>query len=287
MPEEREDDVIVVHVDRGAPLVATGARAAAIALIGAAIVVGLAYAYVTFTHGARTLASLWPWIAVGCVSLAVVSFALLRSEESRLARELRTARTGTPLIRDMVLRRRQQLPVFLRVLTTTYGTAAVLVAEGDRSAALDHLAAASPLMRVGRIRALRELVEADAERASESLAGLSRCIERVRAMAPIGNVEADRYRVHVLVKAVLQQGDAEIADALIEEIAQSKDDEVRPYGVWLRAWFDLDEGRPAPTEGELRMAALLARTHGAADLQKKLDERIAALAKKDEPPASP
>jgi hypothetical protein len=274
------DEDVVIRVDRGVPLVATWPRWASVVVTEAAAVVGLAYAYVSFTHAGRTLASLWGWIAFAVIAGALTALGLLRSEESRLSRELRTARTGTAVIRDMVVRRRQKLPIFLRALTTPLGTAAVLLADGERAAALDLLVGFSPFMSVGRLRQLRELVEADSDRATGSMAGVGRAIERLRAAEPLGNREADRYRAHVLVKAVLQQSDTAVAQAVLDEVAASGDEEVRLYGVWLKVWFDDTEAEKL-SEPELRMAALLARTHGAEELVKKLDERIAKLA----PPA--
>jgi hypothetical protein len=268
---------VVVRVDRGLPLVATSPRFVAVVVAESACVAGAAYAYVSFTHSGRTFESLWGWMAFSSVALALMALGLLRSEESRLARELRTARTGTAVIRDMVVRRRQKLPIFLRLLTTPLGTAAVLLAEGERAAALDLLGGFSPFMQTGRIARLREVVEADADRATGTLAGASRAIERLRAAPLVGNTEADRYRAHVLVKAALQQTDTELAQTILDEVSASKDDEIRLYGVWLKVWFDDPEAASLP-EPELRMAALLARTHGAEELVKKLDERIAKLA---------
>ena len=271
-----ESTDFVIKIDRGAPMVATSPRWAMFVGVGMTAMGGLLYAYVAFSHSPRSFASFAPWLAGGAMTLALVVLALLRAEESRLARELRTARTGTPLIRDMVIRRRQNLPIFLRVATTTLGSAAVLLAEGDRSAALDALSANSPLMRGGRLRFLREVIEADADRASASLAGLSRCIATLRAMDRIGNAEADRYRTHVLAKAVLQQAADGLALEIANELATATDEEERIYAVWLRVWFDLP-GVDGLSDGELRLAALLARTHGAEDLTKKLAARIETL----------
>lgn len=276
----------VIKVNRGLPLVATRARWALFAALACGAMCTLGYGYISFSHSERTFESLTPWLASGAAAVALITFAMLRAEESRLARELRTARTGTTLIRDMVVRRRQRLPIFLRLGTTTLGTAAVLLADGDRSAALDALAANSPLMGTGRLRRLREVIEADADRASSSMAGLARCIDTLRTGARIGNAEADRYRTHVLVKAVLQQADADVGTQILEELAHAKDEEERVYAVWLRVWFDLGRAESL-TEGELRIAALLARTHGADDLVKKLDERIAQIATAAPPPSAP
>jgi len=51
------------------------------------------------------------------------------------------------------------------------------------------------------------VVEADLSRASGSPASLDGAIRALRALEPTGNVEADRYRTHVLVKAILERGD--------------------------------------------------------------------------------
>jgi hypothetical protein len=105
-------------------------------------------------------------------------------------------------------------------------------------------------------------------------------------MSRIGSREADLYRTHVLVKALLEQGDAEGAGEVARELDASRDDEERVYVVWLRTWFDLDVNLPAAdlpwpplSQGELRMAALLARAHGADKLVEKLQARMAAIAR--------
>ena len=46
--------------------------------------------------------------------------------------------------------------------------------------------------------------------------------------------------MHVLVKALLQRGDAVAASEVARKLAVTGDDESRIYLVWLRAWFDLD-----------------------------------------------
>jgi hypothetical protein len=274
-----DDELLPTKPDRGAPLVATFTRGLAVVLSLALVFTAAAYAYVAYAHPDRSLQSVATWAGVAWLGTALAAIGLLRAEESRLQRELRTARTGTAIIRDMVLRRRQRLPLAMRLVTSTLGTAALLLVEGDRSAALDALAASSPLMRTGRLRRLRDVIEADAERASGSAAGVSRCIEALLAAPRIGNREADRYRTHVLVKAILQKGDGEHARPLMTELAEAADEEERPYAVWLRVWFDLEDEAGKPLEdGALRVAALLARTHGAEDLVKKLDARLAALA---------
>jgi hypothetical protein len=279
-------------VDRGAPLVATWARwALSAGALGAAFV-GAVQAYIAFTHSERTLASFGWLIAVVCATEALLVFAILRAEESRLARELRTARTGTEVLRGMVARRRQQTPFLARLFATKLGAAAVLLADGDRSGALDVLATSSALMQWGRIEKLRAVVDADLERAAGTSVGLERCVQRLRATPPIGNREADLYRTHVLVKALLEQGDPEGALELIEELEPSKDEEQQLYVTWLRVWFDLDaetddaepQARmwPALGEGQLRLATLQARAHGAEKLVEKLEERVSAIARSED-----
>ncbi len=105
--------------------------------------------------------------------------------------------------------------------------------------------------------------------------------------APTGNREADLYRTHVLVKALLEQGDAEGALEMYRTLEKSTDEDDLVYATWLRVWFELEaaaeegEDWPALSEGQLRMAALLARTHGAEKLVEMLEARIASVA----PPA--
>jgi hypothetical protein len=228
-------------------------------------------------HSARTLGHFRWALAVAVGVEALLVFFLLRAEESRLARELRTARAGTATLRAMVAGRRQRLPFFARLFSTKLGTAAVLLADGDRSGALELLAHASPLMQGGRLDALRAVVEADAERAGGSHEALERCAERLRVRTRIGNREADLYATHVLVKAVLERGDPEIALDLTSALGRSSDEEERLYLVWLCTWFDLDA--PRLSEGEVRLAALLARAHGAEKLVEKLEMRVAAIAR--------
>lgn len=265
----------VVRIDRGQPLVATMPRWLALAAGETAVIFGLAYAYLSLSHSKQTLASMALPLAITAIVASLVTLAMLRAEEARLARELRTARSGTAAIRSMVLQRRERAPALLRFLSTTLGTSAVLIAEGERSAALDALAASSPVMAMGRIQLLRRVIEADAERAGGSAAGLTRCIETVRAVPRIGNTEADRYRTHVLVKAVLTQAHGELAEELCAELAASKDEDERIYAAWLSAWFEIDLPTE-PSDGELRLALLLARSQGADDLARKLEAKLGA-----------
>ena len=304
-------------------LVATFARWLA---VGLALEVGLGAAVealLLFTHREGSAATFaWP-LGLGATVGLLLIFTMLRAEESRLARELRTARTGTPALRALVARRRAELPFFARWSSSKLGTAAVLLADGDRDGALDALRTSSVFMRSGRLEGLRAIVEADVERKTGTAASLERCVQRLRAAPPIGNREADLYRVHVLVKAVLEQGDAETAVELTGELAPSEDDEERVYATWLRVWFELDEDAPtadenealladgerrdsdvaegavrsqeesqseaaderppgewpALSEGDLRMAMLAARVHGAESLVSKLTRRLSAIAR--------
>jgi hypothetical protein len=279
-----EEDVIKV-ARRGLPLVATSARWSGATAVLATALVFIAQAYLALSHAKRTLASLSPLIALVCAVAAVLLWVTLRAEELRLARELRISRSGTAVLRATVARPRQEAPSLARLLSTKLGTAAVLLADGERSDALDVLARSSPVMRGGRLESLRRIVEADVERSSGTPAGLDRCVRRLREMSRIGNREADLYRLHVLVKALLEQGDAEGALDVVKELQASGDDEERVYVPWLRTWFDLDAGPagdprwPPLSQGELRLAALLARAHGADKLVEKLEARLAAIAR--------
>ena len=62
----------------------------------------------------------WP-LGLGVTVGWLLIFAMLRAEESRLARELRTARTGTPVLRALVARRRQELPFLARWSSSAWG----------------------------------------------------------------------------------------------------------------------------------------------------------------------
>lgn len=261
-----------VKLERGAPLLATWWRWA---LFAAAFAVVLGALYAAYLAAARSPGNATYLVPIGWMLLVLMTPLALRAEEARLARELRVARTGTALMRGSVLRRRSATPSIFRFFATNLGVAAVLVSEGDRGGALDALAASSPIMFGGALPQLRRLVELDADRLANSSATLERCVREVREMPAFGNLEADRYKTHVLVKAVLQRASEDAAE-LADELSRSKDEEQRIYAVWLRTWFDI-EGAPEPPEGELRLAALHARAQGGEDLVKKLDAKIAAL----------
>ena len=139
-------------------------------------------------------------------------------------------------------------------------------------------------MRGGRLGALQAILEADLERATGTSVGLERCVQQLRAMAPLGHREADLYRTHVLVKALLQQADAEGASELARALEAPGDEDEGVYAVWLRVWFDLDEedaGEPWKElgEGRLRLATLLARAHGAEKLVERLETRLGSVAR--------
>jgi hypothetical protein len=183
------------------------------------------------------------------------------------------------------------MPFLTRWSSSCLGTAAVLLADGDRDGALDALRAASVFMRSGRIEKLRAVVEADLERHAGTPASLQRTVQRLREAPLVGNREADLYRVHVLAKAVLERGDDETAVELASEWGESTDDDVRVYATWLRVWFDLDveqteaeredghAAREALSEADIRLAMLAARAHGAESLVAKLTERLSTIAR--------
>jgi hypothetical protein len=279
-------DDVLEPTDRGAPLVATWTRWAVSAGALALVFCGVVEAYIRFTHVDRTLASFAWLIAVVCVTEGALVLAILRAEESRLTRELRTARTGTAVLRGLVARRRQQTPFLARLFATNLGLAAVFLADGDRDAALDVAARGSPVMKGGRLEQLREVVRNDLERATGTPAGRELCIEQLHGMDPIGNREADLYRMHVLVKALLEQGDPEMAVEVLGTLEPSRDEEHQLYVAWLRVWFDLDaeaadyrHNWPALPVAQLRLATLLARAHGAEKLVEKLEQRVSSIAR--------
>jgi hypothetical protein len=268
---------------RGAPLLATWTRWIASTAFVAVVFAALLQGSLLFVHSAQSIGSYTGALAAAVLAAAVLLFWVLQAEEARLARELRTARTGTAALRSMVAARRQQLPFFARLFSTKLGTAAVLLADGERAPALELLAAGSPLMQGGRLGRLRAIVEADANRAGGGEEALGRCIDQLASGERTGNREADLYALHVLVKAVLERGDGEAALRLIERLERSDDEDESLYIVWLEAWFELERpaGRAgrAASEGEVRLAALLARAHGAEKLVEKLEERASAIAR--------
>lgn len=252
------------------PLVFTWGRLASVAAVTAALGVALAY---VVPPGVGALGSRARAIGVAILAVSVVAFWVLRGEEARLSRELRSARTGTPTLREQALRRRRGAPFWSRWFSPTLGTAALLLAEGDAPNARVRFDASPWLFRFGTIARLAEIVEADLDRAQGGAAALEDAIARLLKMPPLEHAEADRYRVHVLVKAILEQGDVAVARALADELALGPDEELRVYLVWLRAWFDLDH-LPSPSEPEVRLARLLARSHGADELVAKLERPL-------------
>jgi hypothetical protein len=269
---------------QSAPLVATAPRWA---VSSAALTLALAVAAegcLLFSHSARTFSSIAEPLALAAAVGSLFLLALLRAEESRLSRELRTARAGTPVLRGLVAGRRQQLPFLARLCSTKLGVAAVLLADGDRDAARDALATASAFMRGGRLETLRAIVDADLDRSEGTPAGLARCVQRLREVPATGHRETDLYRVHVLVKAVLALGDADAGFDLANKLAQgASSDDMRVYTTWLRVWFELDsepeDAWPLLSDGDIRMATLVARAHGAESLVSKLDRRLSAIAR--------
>jgi hypothetical protein len=240
-------------------------------------------AYEAILHTPHSQWSSVALFAIAGVPLGLVVLAILRAEEARLASELRTARTGSPVLRAMTARRRDDAPLVLRMFATKFGIAAVLLADGDAAAARHQLRGASPLAEGGRLDKVRAVVDADLERALSTSTELPRCVQRLRALERVDNREVDLYRTHVLVKAVLELGAADTALELAAELAPSADVDERLYATWLRAWFDLDAAAPelswpALAEGELRLASLVARAHGAERLVAELEARLATIA---------
>jgi hypothetical protein len=216
----------------------------------------------------------WPYEAAGAVLGSLLVLALLAGEESRLARELRTARAGSPVARQTVLRRRRSAPWYARLFSTTLGLAAVHLAEGDAASAQAALHANPVALGFGRLGALSGVVRADLLREIGAESALGDAIRALYNMPPLPNLEAERYRTHVLTKALLEQADGATARDVAHDLATSTDDEVRVYALWLRAWFELD-GLPSPPSGDVRKAILLARSHGAEDLIGKLEALLA------------
>ena len=202
---------------------------------------------------------------------SVVGFLHLRGEDARLTRELRATRTATSVMREQMIRRRRGGPMWSRWLSPTLGTAALALAEGDTSAAQALRDANPAFFGFGEAGRLREVVDADLVRSRGGTAALEESIATLLRIAPLAHQEAERYRLHVLVKAVLEQGDVAIARDLVDQLLERAltDEEVRVYVVWLRAWFDM-EHVAAPSEAEVRLALLVARSHGADELVKKL-----------------
>jgi hypothetical protein len=270
---------------RNVPLVATVPRWAASSIALTFALATAAEGWLLFSHSARTFSSLARPFALAAAGGSLLLLALLRAEESRLSRELLTARAGTPVLRGLIARRRQQLPFLARLCSTKLGIAAVLLADGDRDGALDAVATGSSFMRAGRLERLRAIVDADLERSTGTSVGLERCVSRLRSAVPTENREVDLYRLHVLVKGILAQGDADAGFELANELAKSasSDDDIRVYTTWLRVWFELDsdpdDAGPMLSDGDLRMATLVARAHGAESLVSKLDRRLSAIAR--------
>ncbi len=257
-------------------------------LVGTTGLCGLAFLAVRWlpasiaTEGAR-----WFWGVAVWTAGSLVFWLYLGGEEARLVRELRVARTGTTVQRNVVMRRRRPGPRFVivmvwqaavRLLTvlasTRLGYAAVLLAEGDVEAADAVLRGLERVLpQGGTLGQLRAVVHADLLRARGSEASLAEAIQALHAMSPIRHVEAERYRIHVFVKALLEQADGATARSLAEDLARHPDAELHVYAIWLRVWFDL-EHLPTPAEADTRLAILLARVHGAEDLVRRLEAAL-------------
>lgn len=270
---------------RGArSLVATPVRwAAGTGLLSTGVVLAWE-ATLAIVHSAHSEWSSVGLFVLSAVPLGLLVLVILRAEEARLSSELRTARTGSPVLRAMAAQRRDRAPLVARLFATKLGVAAVLLADGDAATARLQLHGASPLAQGGRLDQLRAIVDADLDRATGTPAGLVRSTQQLRELAPIGNREADLYRLHVLVKAVLEGGATDVALELAQGFAVSSDPEERLYATWLRAWFDLDTVAsdltwPPIEEGELRLASLVARAHGAQSLVAELEGRLATIAR--------
>jgi hypothetical protein len=264
--------------------VATPLRWAGITAFLALAVALVREAFEAIAHSSHSLASSVEVLAAATLPLGLVVFAILRAEESRLSSELRTARTGSPVLRAMTARRREGAPLVSRMFATRLGVAAVLIADGDTAGARHEARDASPFAQGGRLDPLRAIVDADLERATGGPMGLERCIEALRELHRVGNREADLYRLHVVVKAVLEHGATDTALDLAAELALSSDPDERLYATWLRAWFDLDTAAsdvawPPLGEGDLRLASLVARAHGAERLVAELESRLATIAR--------
>jgi|HubBroStandDraft_4_1064222.scaffolds.fasta_scaffold82205_2 hypothetical protein len=281
-------------LERGVALVATWQRWAAGTVLLAVAILAATEGALGFVGAHRPLESLVKPMAIAAAAGSLLLLGTLRAEESRLARELRVARTGTPALRESTIARRDRAPLFARLLSTQLGFAAILVAEGDPAGAASALAAASALTRGGRVDTLRAVVDADIERAGGSPAARTACIARLAGIPSLGNRQGDLYRLHVLSKAVLEQGDADVAFDLARELAADDDDDRRVYATWLRVWFDFDSAEgaspeaeggdpgpplPALEEGDIRLATLVARVQGAGSLVTKLEERLVAIAR--------
>jgi hypothetical protein len=256
-------------------LVLTPARWAASSGVVASVLAGVIWALPTKVRGVVELPLVrWPYQAAAAAVAALVVFALLAAEESRLTRELRIARAGSHVARQTLLRRTRNAPWYARLVSSTLGLAAIHLADGDAASARRAFDGNPLAMRFGRLGALGDVVRADLLRGGGSEDALGEAIRAIYNMTPLPNLEAERYRTHVLVKALLEQADGATARDLAFELAKSADDELRVYAVWLRAWFDL-EGLPEPDEGDVRKALLLARSHGAQDLVGKLEAHLA------------
>jgi hypothetical protein len=212
-------------------------------------------------------------IFAGAMALGVVQH--LRAEEGRLLRALRTVRSGTASLgaRQKGLRAGRRVWI-VALISTTLGEAIAAIADGDLAYAEAALVGDSWLARGGPMRALRAVALADLERARGGESGLGHCIGALMEQGQLPHAEAERYRTHVLVKAILELGDFETARALADDLAKTQDPELAVYLVWLRAWFEL-EHLPAPEPPLVRLAVLAAKNHGALELVRRLEPAVA------------
>lgn len=247
-------------------LLLTGARAVLGIALGEAFL-GMVFWGAYSVHLKRTGGLPWPFIAAGIAMPFLVLF-VLRAEDRRLARELRMARTASPLLRAAALARRQTLPKLLRPFSCTLGAAALSVADGDKGLSLSFLAQNPPFARGGELSVLSTLVTKDIARLGGSTAGLEEIVATLFDLSP-SHPEVLRYRAHVLARAVMQRGDPAFAEAYLDAFGESSDPDIRAYGLWVRAWFE--EGAIDVAPEVFGLATLYARSLGAVPLVQRLE----------------
>ncbi|MFO0678269.1 MAG: hypothetical protein U0169_17160 [Polyangiaceae bacterium] len=259
---------------------ATTARVSVVVVVTWAVVAVFVFEFVR----SPTLVAHRPEAFVAlAVPLSLLFVALLVAEDARLNRELRLACDGTSTLRQMALGRRGKQPFFVRLLTTHLGSAALLLAEGDDVAAGDAIVRETPFVAFGRMERLKRVVEADLSRARKTAASRDSALELLSGIRPFENRAADVYRAFVLTRTLLEGADRDGADRTAREFGRSPHTTVRTLAVWLHVWFDLD-GTDAPSDADLRIAALFARNHGAQALVEKIE---AAFPVDDETAAKP
>ena len=267
----------------------TPGRAFAVALVVAAVVVGLSRLVARIERFGDFSVPPGPYLLLGLI-LLVTGLISLRTEDARLTRELRIAYAGTVTAREQAVRRRLRASWFTRLFMPPHGLGALLLASGDPESVIDLLATGSPLYlavlgaRLGHLRAIiaagaRASVAAAAATASAApgddndeagSAALVALLE-TRGLDVGGSADLARFRAFVLARAVLETGDVLTARELAFDLMASPDADVRLYAEWLRAWFDLDDPGLLPADdGERRRAALHAVNAGARELAEKL-----------------